>query len=134
MAKKFGAKKYKTKEFSFLCLPILNYCIVVVGVRYMPLYSNIYLRFLSTILKAKREQVDVGGLLAVHGARVNGLRQVLVDAVRGLVVHRRVALFQRPFELLRHFILWTFIGKVNAHALVTSSHLVLDKDKIPLWM
>jgi hypothetical protein len=34
MIKKFGAKEYKTKEFSFLCLPILNYCIVLVSVRY----------------------------------------------------------------------------------------------------
>jgi hypothetical protein len=27
---KIAPKKYETKEFNFLCLPILNYCIVVV--------------------------------------------------------------------------------------------------------
>jgi hypothetical protein len=32
MVKKIGAKKLKTKEFSFLCLPNLNYCIVIVSV------------------------------------------------------------------------------------------------------
>jgi hypothetical protein len=32
--KKITPKKYDTKELSFLCLPILNYCIVIVSVRY----------------------------------------------------------------------------------------------------
>jgi hypothetical protein len=31
MVKKIGAKKYET---NFLCPPILNYCIVIVSVRY----------------------------------------------------------------------------------------------------
>jgi hypothetical protein len=37
--KKITLKKYETKEFSFLCLSILNYCIVIVSVRYSS-YSN----------------------------------------------------------------------------------------------
>lgn len=49
--------------------------------------------------------MHVCGLLAMHGARVDGLGQVLVDAVGGLVVHRRVALLQGPFELLCHIFL-----------------------------
>jgi hypothetical protein len=32
--KKVTPKKYAKKESSFLCLPILNYCIVIVNVRY----------------------------------------------------------------------------------------------------
>jgi hypothetical protein len=33
--KKIIPKKYEKKEFSFLCLPILNYCIVIVSLRYI---------------------------------------------------------------------------------------------------
>lgn len=65
-----------------------------------------YLSFLSLVFKAEREQMHVGGLLAMHGARVYGLRQELVDAVGGLVVYGRMTLFQRPLELLGHFVLW----------------------------
>lgn len=48
----------------------------------------------------------VSSLLPVHGARVDRLREILVHAVRGLVVHRRMTLFQRSLKLLRHFILY----------------------------
>jgi hypothetical protein len=32
--KEMTPKKYETTEFSLLCLPILNYCIVIVSVRH----------------------------------------------------------------------------------------------------
>lgn len=67
--------------------------------------ATTHLDLFVRVLEAQRQQVDVGRLLPMHGARVDGLREVFVDAVRRLVVHRRVTLFQRPLKFLRHFIL-----------------------------
>lgn len=67
--------------------------------------ATTHLGLLFGVLEAKGQQMDVRRLLPVHGARVDGLRKVLVDAVRRLVIHRRVTLFQRPLKFLRHFIL-----------------------------
>lgn len=88
----------------------------------------IHLGLLSRIFKAEREQMHVCGLLAVHGASVDGLRQELVHSVGGLVVHRRVTLLQRPLELLRHFALWTQI--TTYCQLLTKTHLKHRQDTL----
>jgi hypothetical protein len=63
--KKITPKKYGTKEFSFLCLPNLNYCIVIVSVRLIksddtratpPL--DFYLLFLFSIIVYGETSVD----------------------------------------------------------------------------
>lgn len=65
-----------------------------------------YLSFLISVLEAKCQKMYMRGFLPVHGPRVDRLRQELVHAVGGLVVHRRVTLFPQPLGLLRHFILY----------------------------
>lgn len=49
-----------------------------------------YLLLFALVLEPQRDDVDVIGLLPIDTAGLDGLSQVLVDAVGGLVVHHRV--------------------------------------------
>lgn len=55
--------------------------------------------------EAQREPIHVHRFLAIDAARLDRLRQELVDAIRRLMVDTRMAFFERSFEFLRHLVL-----------------------------
>lgn len=63
------------------------------------------LALLVRFAEAQREAIDVHGFLAVDAARLDRLRQELVDAIGGLMVDAGVALLERPLELLGDLVL-----------------------------
>lgn len=61
---------------------------------------SVVVSFGAAVAELQREPVDVRGLLLVDAARLDRLREKLVHAVRRLVVEARVALLERPLELV----------------------------------